>query len=298
MNLPVDCVGLLLNYRDAPRSANCVRSLMANGAAGVVVWDNSAEQGHSDIELLSEMTGDKRIHVHISPKNLGFAAGVNRGLELCAQLYPGARVLLINNDARLLSGGLEALVSALERHPESRIAFPAINHSGVVLGPAYYHKLTGILCGRPHPGCFPYASGCCMLLATDRLEVPLFDEDFFMYGEDAELGWRLHDKPGAMLFVDQILVEHDGSASSGLGSAFYEAHMVAAHLILVRKVSGKRAGRGVLYAFRMPVLLIRACLRAKRFRSLVPLTALWHGIRLAFPRKQAEQERCQRSLRQ
>jgi GT2 family glycosyltransferase len=263
-----------------------MRSLLANGVVGVVVWDNSADEGRSAAELGPEIAGDERIRVHVSPENVGFAAGVNRGLELCAQLYPRARVLLINNDARLLPGGLEALVNVLEQHPESKIAFPAINHSGVVGGLSYYHRLTGILSGRPHPGCFPYASGCCMLLATDRLEMPLFDDDFFMYGEDAELGWRLHDRPGAMLFVDQVLVDHDGSASSGLGSAFYEAHMVAAHLILVRKLSDKCAGRIALYTFRMPVLLVRACVRAKRFRSLVPLAALWNGARLAFPRKQ------------
>jgi GT2 family glycosyltransferase len=263
-----------------------MRSLLANGVVGVVVWDNSADEGRSAAELVPEIAGDERIRVHVSPENVGFAAGVNRGLELCAQLYPRARVLLINNDARLLPGGLEALVNVLEQHPESKIAFPAINHSGVVGGLSYYHRLTGILSGRPHPGCFPYASGCCMLLATDRLEMPLFDDDFFMYGEDAELGWRLHDRPGAMLFVDQVLVEHDGSASSGLGSAFYEAHMVAAHLILVRKLSDKRAGRMAMYVFRIPVLLLRACMRAMRFHSWVPLAALWNGVRLTFPRRQ------------
>ena len=263
-----------------------MRSLMANGVVGVVMWDNSADEGRSAAELVPEIAGDERICLHVSPENLGFAAGVNRGLELCAQLYPGKRVLLINNDARLLPGGLEALVNALEQHPESKVAFPAINHSGVVGGLSYYHKLTGILSGTPHLGCFPYASGCCMLLATDRLKLPLFDEDFFMYGEDAELGWRLHDSPGAMLFVDQVLVEHDGSASSGLGSAFYEAHMVAAHLILARKLSDKRAGRMALYAFRIPVLIMRACVRAMRFYSWVPLAALWKGMQLAFPRKQ------------
>ena len=265
-----------------------MRSLTANGVAGVVVWDNSADEGRSAAELVSAIAGDERIRVHVSPENLGFATGVNRALELCTQLYPDARVLLINNDARLLPGGLEALARALEVHPEARIAFPAINHLGVVGGLSYYHKLTGILSWRPHRGCFPYASGCCMLLATDRLKMPLFDEDFFMYGEDAELGWRLLGDPGAMLFVDQVLVEHDGSASSGLGSAFYEAHMVAAHLILVRKLSEKRAGRMVLYAFRAPVLLLRACVRAMRFHSWVPLIALWNGVQLAFPRKQGE----------
>jgi GT2 family glycosyltransferase len=133
-------VGLLLNYRDATRSASSMRSLAANGVVGVVVWDNSADEGRSAAELVSAMAGaDERIRVHVSPENLGFATGVNRALELCAHLYPGARVLLINNDARLLPDGLEALAKALEEHPEARIAFPAINHSGVVGGLSYYH---------------------------------------------------------------------------------------------------------------------------------------------------------------
>lgn len=284
MNAQIPCVGLLLNYRDAPRSASSIRSLTDNGVAGVVVWDNSADGGRSAAELVSETRGDERISVHVSPENLGFAAGVNRGLELCAKLHPNARVLLINNDARLLPNGLEALASALANRPESKIAFPAINHSGVVRGLSYYHRLTGALSSRPHPGCFAYPSGCCLLVATDRLHSPLFDGDFFMYGEDAELGWRLRASPGAVLFVDQVLVEHDGSASSGLGSAFYEAHMVAAHLILVRKLADKRMERTMLYLLRALMLVVRGCARSLRFRSMVPLAALWRGFGLAFPR--------------
>ena len=286
MNASERYVGLLLNYRDADRSASCIRSLQSNGILDVVVWDNSADERHSATTLLSEIGGDERIRVHVSPQNLGFAAGVNHGLELCEQLHAGARVLLINNDARLLPGALAALANALERCPEAKIAFPAINQAGVVSGLAYYHRLTGILYDRPRLGCFPYASGCCLLLATERLVPPLFDEDFFMYGEDAELGWRLQQhSPHALAFVDQVLVEHDGSASSGLGSAFYETHMVAAHLILVRKLAGKSIDRAVLFAFRVPILMSRACARALRFHSTAPLTALLRGAQLAFARK-------------
>lgn len=276
------CVGLLLNYRDAVRSASCIRSLMDNGITDVVVWDNSADGGSSAAQLVSQAGSDERFRVHVSPENLGFAAGVNRGLELCARLHPGAWVLLINNDARLLPGGLEVLAAALAARAKSMIAFPAINHSGVVRGVSYYHRPTGTLSSRPRPGCFAYPSGCCLLIATDRLDAPLLDEDFFMYGEDAALGWRLHGRPEALLFVDQVLVEHEGSASSGIGSAFYEAHMVAAHLILVRKLAGKGVDRGVLYLSRMLMLVARGLVRAARFRSCVPLVALWRGAKIAF----------------
>ena len=184
-------IGLLLNYLDARRSIRCIQSLFDEGVERVVVWDNSADGGLSVAAIRNEFVDESRLEVHVSSTNLGFAAGANRGLEHCAKLNPKAWVLLINNDARLLPGGLSALVTALHSSPVARLAFPNINHAGRVLGPAYCHRLSGLLSWRPRAGFFHYASGCCMLIATDRVALPLFDEDFFMYGEDCELGWRL-----------------------------------------------------------------------------------------------------------
>lgn len=275
------CFGLLLNYRDAARSIQCIRSLLCEHMELVVVWDNSADGGVSADRVRTEFLHDERVVVHVSPVNLGFAAGVNRALQICAERDPKAWILLINNDAKLLPGGLELLLAALEHAPAARLAVPDINHAGRILGLAYCHRLTGLLSWKPRPGWFSYASGCCMLVAPDRLGYPLFDEDFFMYGEDWELGWRLRRYPGSIEHVGQTLVEHEGSMSSGLGSPFYENAMVAAHLILVRKLASSRWRRWQLYAARGTMLLSRALVRSLRFRSLVPLKALWHGRRMA-----------------
>ncbi len=277
--------GLLLNYRDAVRSISCIRSLLEQGIQHVVVWDNSADGGASAVAIAAAFVHDARVDLHVSVANLGFAAGVNRGLEHCRQRYPGAWVLLINNDARLLTGALAKLVDALDANSNARIAYPDIDHAGHVLGRVYCHRLTGLLSWRPRRNYFPYASGCCILVATDRIALPLLDEDFFMYGEDWELGWRLAQLPGAMAHVHETLVEHDGSASSGLGSAFYESHMVAAHLILARKLARNRMDACVLLASRACMLVARGMIRSIRFRSLVPCKALWHGVRIASGRR-------------
>ncbi|MBT2143291.1 MULTISPECIES: glycosyltransferase [unclassified Rhodanobacter] len=278
-------VGLLLNYLDAGRSIRCIQSLLDEGVSKVVVWDNSADGGMSVDAIRVAFGDDEHLDIRTSAVNLGFSAGVNRALEHCAKFFPGAWVLLINNDARLLPGGLSKLVDALAVNPVAKLAFPNINHGGLILGRAYCHRLTGLLSWRPRRGFFPYASGCCMLVATDRIELPLFDEDFFMYGEDWELGWRFTLQSAVVEHIDETLVEHEGAASSGLGSPFYEASMVAAHLILAHKLAKTPLDACVLYVLRAIMLVARALMRSIRFHSFTPCKALWHGARIAFGKR-------------
>jgi GT2 family glycosyltransferase len=275
-------VGLLLNYRDAARSISCVGSLLAQGADAVLVVDNSADQQASAALISAHFANEPRVVVDISPRNLGFAAGVNRGLQRCAERHPDCRVLLINNDALLLTGGLARLSAALDHSPSSILSFADIDQHGRVTGPAYYQRLTGLLTLKPTPGSFMHASGCCLLIDAARHAGPLFDEDFFMYGEDCELGWRLSHRPQSTVYVEETLVFHEGTASSGLGSVFYEERMVAAHWILAKKLATNAVEKWLLYAGRSVMLSTRALLRAFRFRSFVPIRALWAGWKLAF----------------
>ena len=274
-------VGLLLNFRDAPRSAACARALLEDGAIHVLVWDNSDDNGNTGRALRTALAADNRVSIKISPANFGFAAGVNRGMDWIARHHPGAWVLLINNDAHLVAGGLSALRDALMRHPEAKLAYPKIDHAGNVLGTVYYQRWFGLLSPRPLVGSYPYASGCCMLLNTTRIGPNVFDEDFFMYGEDMELGCRLRRESGAMLYLPIVWARHEGSASSGLGTPFYEARMVAAHLILARKLAHGPIGHTALLVGRGSMLIARALVRAMRYRSLVPLRALREGWHLS-----------------
>lgn len=280
-------VALVINYRDARRTSDCVRSLLSGTVVRCVVWDNSEDDGRSADQLKASFDGDDRIELVVSRRNLGFAAGVNRGLEVCRRSAPDAWVLMINNDALApitLSGDLAL---ALETRPGALIAFPALMHAGHRLDEVYYQRWLGLITTQPWPGAFRLPRGCCLMLATDRWPDPLFDEAFFMYGEEIALGWSLHGQPEALCLVDSVCVEHEGSASSGLGSPFYEERMVAAHLILSGKLGRNTWEKSMLLAWRTPMLILRATLRACRYRSVVPLTALWKGWRIF--RSQARQ---------
>jgi GT2 family glycosyltransferase len=255
--------------------------LLDEKVSAVLVLDNSEDNGKSAADIVAIFRVDSRVKVVVSERNLGFAAGVNRGIELILELFPEAWVLLINNDARLLSGALSKLERTLAENTNALIAFPSVSQGDRVLGQAYYHKLFGLLSWRPRPGFFSFASGCCLLVAMERSSLPLFDEDFFMYGEDCELGWRLSRRPGSMLHINEMLVAHYGSASSRLGSLFYESHTVAAHLILARKLARNKVELGLLLVMRALSLPARALVRTIRFRSLKPLRGLWDGFHLS-----------------
>ena len=280
-------VGLLLNYRDASRSIACVRSLLDEGMDQVVVWDNSADDGLSIQAIQAAFAEDHRVLIHISDENLGFAAGVNRGLALCAAQLGAADVLLINNDAVLRPGALQAYKDALRAHTDAAVISTDVEHAGQRQGPMYYQRWCGLQFKHPAWGAFAYASGSCLWIVLRHTPLPLFDEDFFMYGEDCELGWRLHHRPNAWVHLPQCLVTHEGSAASGMGSPFYEARMVTAHVLLARKLATNSVQQLVFYALRIPVLLARALVRSLRYGSLEPWRALGNGLRWASPAQSA-----------
>jgi len=277
MSRPV--IGLTLNYRDAARTSRCTASLLADGADGVLVWDNSEDGGHSAQALRQHWAHEPRVHIEASTRNMGFAAGVNRGIDAALARWPQAWVLLINNDATLHRGAIQTLAHVLNAQPQAVIAYPRVDHDGQVTGTVYYQRVFALLrFDHPWPGSFPSPPGSLLLIAPERIELPLFDEDFFMYGEDVMLGWRLGAE--RMAHVPQVLAWHEGSASSRNGSWFYETHVAAGHWRLAGKLARTRRERWLLLAGRMVSLPLRALVRSFRSRSLLPLRACLEGWRI------------------
>lgn len=271
---------LLLNFRDAERSIACVRSAISEGAECVLVWDNSADAGCSAKTIRQHFPDNSRVWIQISDCNLGFAAGVNRAIECIREERPSDWVLVINNDATLRPGAVRKLASEMEASPAALMLVPAVSHAGNERRVMYYHRWSGLLLHFPHVGCFAFPSGCCFLIAPERYRGPLYDERFFMYGEDVELGTRFA-VDSEIVFLAEVLVDHEGSASSRLGSRFYEERVVAAHFLLVSALTRNQLKKAALVLSRIPFLLARALLRSFRFRSLLPLKALYWGGAIA-----------------
>lgn len=275
-------VGLILHFRHHAHTAACLASLHADGIDRAVLVDNSEDDGAS-LSLLRPALASLAVQgmdmaICEPGRNLGFSAGVNLGLAEIRKRFGEVCVLLINNDARLRPGGHSALRGAIEQGNELAVA-PQQSPAGETITSAFYHPATSLLLRRFMPGTYEVLSGCCMLLAPRLATPPLFDEDFFFYGDDAELCWRLKQRGIPQAKVPTALVEHDASTGSRNGSMFYEYHMVRAHWLLAGKLAGNGAQHGLYLAGRALFLPMRALLRAVRQRTMVPVRALFAASR-------------------
>lgn len=262
---------LVIEYRSPHRTIACVRALLAQGVPVVRVVDNSADSGTTRALLVEAFADDGRVWILDAGANLGFAAGVNLGLRHRVS----DRVLLINNDALISAGVISALEGALDTEQDVCIAFPTLMHAGYPLGRVYYHRWFALLMSRRWFGAFEVPRGCCMLVALDRMPVaPLFDEQFFMYGEEIALGWRLHRNGARICHVGTVWVEHEGSAAAVRGSPFYEERTALAHLLLSNVLAEREGERWALAVVRVSMVVLRAVVRSLRQRSFLPLHAL------------------------
>lgn len=265
---------ITINFRKEELTAACVRSLIADGWGPILVWDNSADGGVSAASLRPLLAGMENVHLVESQSNLGFAAGMNRALAWLATREPPGPVMLINNDATVVPGLRAALLAETETALAPTLVAPQITQGGSVQGWKFYQPWFGLVLDTPIWGAVPYLSGCCLLVNRQDNSQPLFDEAFFMYGEDVELSRRIIAQGGRLSLVPVAYVNHVGSAGSGAASEFYERHMVRAHWLLASSQSITASERLIKKGLRIPVLCLRALLRSIRYKALTPLKSM------------------------
>lgn len=272
-------IGLVLHFRTPEKTLACLRSLQQEGIRKVIVVDNSEDDGQSIAAMHDELDGLRNAsfdtEVLHPGRNLGFAAGVNMGLAHISARQT-SHVLLINSDARLAPSALGHMRRALQ---SATIIAPRIAQgSEVPKSPfAYYDRLLGLITHKPHITPLRYASGCCLLIEADQVHQPLFDQDFFFYGEDTFLGFTTEQRSISKQECPQAYASHATSSSAKNGSLFYEYHMNRAHWLLARKLARNRLELCAFIAARCMTLPLRALIRSLRFRSLIA----WKGLLMA-----------------
>ncbi len=231
---------VVVNYKLADRTVDAVLMLLASGASvdlTIFVLDNGG--GVSAAEQLRALTSDPRVHVEATPTNIGYCAGVNRGIAW-AQARDAAFVLFLNNDVRVGPGFLAPLVDVLRHDPSVAAVAPTIvwpdgrvwcQGARMRFGPNI-NVLVGHG-GAPAPRTLgpqavDYLPGACALYRLADLQaLGGLDETYFMYMEDADLGARLRARGQKILWLPWVTVEHDASASSGGGRSPMRKFMTA-----------------------------------------------------------------------
>ena len=204
---------VVLNWNGRALTERCLASLLAPGGPGrVVVVDNGSRGGEGEA-LRAAYASEPRVEVALLPRNLGFAGGVNEGVRR-AVAGGASEVLLLNNDALLEPGALEALRAALASGREVAAAGPlvllddgsgrawfaggrVVPAFGQVLHPGY-GKRPGDLPRATRP--VGFLSFCAVLLCAGAwAQVGPLDEEFFAYGEDAD--WSLRARRAGRTLV-------------------------------------------------------------------------------------------------
>jgi GT2 family glycosyltransferase len=152
--------------------------------------------------------------------NRGFAGGCNEGIRKANGEY----IALLNNDARAERRWLEWLVKAADMFPKAGMfSSMVIRPDGKCesCGCYVYPDGNGMCFARtgtrflPSMGAQWFPSGCAALYRRSMFDqIGLFDESFFMYNEDTELGIRANRAGWEYIFVPMAIVTHQGSRNT------------------------------------------------------------------------------------
>lgn len=221
-NPPVSVTVCVIAYNSGPTLRTCLQHLAAQTWRDfeVLVIDN-ASPDPGDRTIAREFPFVRLVE---NDRNLGFAGAGNQA----ARLANGRWFTLLNPDAYAEPDWLEQLVAASTRHPHAR---SFTSRQVMAEDPAVLDGLGDVMSGYgiPYrggymardPGDTPEGevfSPCGAAMMIDRalfLELGGFDEFFFCYSEDVDLGYRLQLAGEPTILVPSACIRHVGSASSG-----------------------------------------------------------------------------------
>lgn len=230
---------IIVNHDGGAHLSRCLGCLAGQSLLPdrVVVVDNASRDGSLEAArqlLLADGRLAERAVFHEVGRNIGFAAANNLAVGMCGEEF----VALVNPDAFPAADWLAALVAAARRHPEAA-SFGSRQwldgRPGLLDGVGDVYHVSG-LSWRDGHGCEPTAAddrdgeifSACAAAALYRrtafLEAGGFDEDFFCYFEDVDLGFRLRLLGHTARYVSDAAVFHVGGAASRGKSADFAVY--------------------------------------------------------------------------
>ncbi len=224
---------VVLNWNGWRNTTECLQTLRTVTYPNfrVIVVDNGS--GTDDLVQLRQWTG--WIELLVNGENRGFSGGNNVGIRHALQDQQTDYVLTLNNDTTVQPDFLYEMVETALRKQVDMVSPTVLHYAdrrtidrlGIVLSKA----LLGFDM-KQWEGKEPFCpSGCCALysrrlLTATELDGEYFDENFFAYAEDVDLGIRsvlLGYKAG---LAPKAIIYHKGSATTSVNSAFalYHGH--------------------------------------------------------------------------
>lgn len=280
---------IIVNYNVKYYLDQCIRSVLRafeemNTPAEIIVVDNHSADG--SVDYLEQRYPQKlypMVRFVRSAHNLGFA----RANNIAIRQSRGEYVLLLNPDTIVGEDALKASVDFMDAHEDAgavgvRMLGAQGRHAmesrrGLPTPMVSFFKMLGFcnrwphhrLFGKYYMGYLPWDEPCqievvsgayCMLRRKALDEVGLLDEDFFMYGEDIDLSYRVL-KGGYHNYYLPVDILHYKGESTQKSSFRYVHVFYEAMLIFFRKHYS-----GMTFLLSLP---IKTAIYAKALMALV-----------------------------
>lgn len=311
---------IIVNYNVTFFLEQCLNSVaraMEKEPAEVWVVDNNSVDG--SVEMVAEKF--PWVKLIANKDNKGFSKANNQAMLLSQCKYQ----LLLNPDTVVEEDTLKKVVDYMEAHPEvgglgvrmvdGKGKFLPESKRGLPTPAVAFYKIFGISrifpkskrFGRYHLGYLSefetneieILSGAFMLMRKEALDkVGLLDEDFFMYGEDIDLSYRIIKGGYKNVYFPETRIIHYKGESTKKSSVNYVFVFYRAMVIFARKHFSQKNAR--LFSFLInSAIYFRASLAiASRFikritlpvfdalymlMGLFALTNYWHQAQIDFP---------------
>ena len=226
---------IIVNFNSGSLIGECLRCLRAQTLPPeqIIVVDNASHDGSVDrVE-----DDDPLIEVMRLDRNLGFAAANN----LAARRAEGVEWLaLLNPDAFPEPDWLEQSLAVARAHPDCASVGARLvdaGHPGQLDGTGDVYHVSGLAWRRDHGKpievgvneageIFAPCAAAALYRRTAFFEADGFDENYFCYFEEVDLGFRLRLLGYSCWYAPDAVAHHIGSAVTGRCSPFslYHGH--------------------------------------------------------------------------
>jgi GT2 family glycosyltransferase len=257
VNTGIDISIVIVNYNVRDFLKSCLISIEAAKQGmniETIVVDNHSRD--NSVEYLQPQFPDVKFIA--LPENIGFS----RANNLAIKQSKGKYTLILNPDTILNEDTLFKMREYMDRHPEvwiagckvlnSDMSFQVACRRGFPTPFVSFTKLYGLQALFPKSKLFgrynqTYRSidetyyvdaimGTFMFCRTDKLQyLGGFDEDFFMYGEDLDLCYRVYKAGGKIAYYHETAIIHYKGESTRRSSINAIKHFYEAMIIFVQK---------------------------------------------------------------
>jgi len=252
---------IIVSYNVKYHLEQCIRSVK-NASEGLEtdIWVVDNASSDDSVEYLQ--TRFPEIHIISNTENVGFSRANNQAIRQSQGEY----VLMLNPDTIVAEDTLRGCVDFLDAHPEVGATgvrmltadgtFAPESRRGLPTPFTSFCKMTGLsslfpksrVFGRYYmkylnedePNPIEVISGAFNMLRRKALDtIGLLDEDFFMYGEDIDLSYRMLMAGWQNYYLPYYILHYKGESTEK--SSFRYVHVFYnAMLIFFNKHFGKR----------------------------------------------------------